>query len=99
MALGEKVTAERAMALNLVNRLSAPGAALEEALALAARVARQAPVALSMGKAAFHRAADLDYGDALAFLHSQLSLNLLTEDAAEGVAAFLQKREPAWKGR
>ena len=41
----------------------------------------------------------MDFEDALAYMHTQLTLNLLTEDAMEGVAAFLQKREPDWKGR
>jgi enoyl-CoA hydratase/carnithine racemase len=52
-----------------------------------------------MGKLAFHRIADMPYEDALGYMHAQLSLNLLTEDAMEGVGAFLQRREPSWKGR
>lgn len=96
---GEKLTAEEAKALNLVNRVAAPGEALAEAKALAARIAARSPLVVAMGKAAFHRIADQRYEDALAFMHGQLSLNLLAEDAAEGVAAFLQKREPEWKGR
>lgn len=96
---GEKLTAEAAKALGLVNRVSAPGQAVAEAKALAGTIAARSPAVVAMGKAAFHRIADLAYDDALAYMHAQLSLNLLAEDAAEGVAAFLQKREPVWKGR
>lgn len=97
--VGERVSAERAVALGLVNRVSAPGEALSHAQELAATLASRSPAILGMGKAAFARVSDMAYDDALAYLHTQLSLNLLTEDAAEGVGAFLQKREPKWKGR
>jgi enoyl-CoA hydratase len=97
--LGQRVGAERAVALGLVNRVSASGEALAESQDLAARLAAKSPAILSMGKAAFARIGDMAYDDALAYLHGQLSLNLLTEDAAEGIGAFLQKREPHWKGR
>ncbi len=96
---GGKVDAAQAAALGMINRTSAPGAALDEARALAARLASRSPAVLALGKAAFHRVADQPLDDALAYLHTQLTLNLLTEDALEGIGAFLQKREPNWKGR
>lgn len=97
--IGERMDAARAQEIGLLNRVSAPGAALEEAKELAGRMAARSPAILAMGKRAFARVGDMTYEQALAFLHGQLSLNLLTEDAAEGVTAFLQKREPQWKGR
>ena len=66
---------------------------------LAERIASASPAVVALGKAAFHRIADQPYEDALAYMHAQLSLNLLTEDAMEGIGAFLQKRAPEWKGR
>ncbi len=96
---GDSLSAERAHALGLINALSAPGAVLEEALALARRIAAASPAVVALGKAAFYRIADQPYEDALAHMHTQLSLNLLTEDAMEGIGAFLQKRPPEWKGR
>jgi enoyl-CoA hydratase len=96
---GEKWTAERARELGLVNRVAPAGQAGAEARALAERIAAQSPAIVALGKRAFHAIADLDLDHALAHMHSQLTLNLLTEDAAEGVAAFLQRRPPTWKGR
>ena len=96
---GEKLSAASARDLGLVNRVVAEGTAVEEATALAVSIAARAPLAVSMGKAAFHHIADQSYDEALAYMHTQLSINLLTEDAMEGVAAFLQRREPTWKGR
>lgn len=96
---GERVSAERAVELGLLNRVSEPGDVLASAHALAAVVASRSPAIVAMGKNAFARVSDMAYEDALAYLHAQLTLNLLTEDAAEGIGAFLQKREPQWKGR
>jgi enoyl-CoA hydratase/carnithine racemase len=54
---------------------------------------------MALGKASFYRIADLETRAALEYLKSQLTLNLQCEDLAEGISAFLQKREPQWKGR
>ena len=96
---GGRWTAEEALAHGLVNRVAPAGTALESALEIAQVIASRSPAVLAWGKSAFYRIADQRYEDALAYMHAQLSLNLLTEDAMEGVAAFLQKREPQWKGR
>ncbi|MCO4743622.1 MAG: enoyl-CoA hydratase/isomerase family protein [Proteobacteria bacterium] len=96
---GERVSADRALELGLLNRLSEEGQALADAQALARVVASRSPAIVALGKNAFARVADMAYDDALAYLHTQLTVNLLTEDAAEGIGAFLQKREPNWKGR
>ena len=96
---GERMDAEAALSAGLINRISAPGDSLAEALELARAIAARAPLSLSMGKAAFYAVADQPLDDALRYLNTQLTLNLMTADAMEGVAAFLQKREPTWKGR
>ncbi len=96
---GAKVSAERAQSLGMVNRVSAPGQALADGKALATEIASKSPVVAALGKAAFYAVEDLDYESALRYLHPQLTLNLMTEDAAEGVSAFLSRRPPVWKGR
>lgn len=96
---GGRWTAEEAQRLNLVNHVSAPGEAVARARELATEIAGRSPAIVALGKAAFHAASDLAFDDALRHLHTQLSLNLMTEDAMEGVAAFLERRPPAWRGR
>lgn len=95
---GESITAARAEEIGLVNKILS-GDFRSEAIAYAAQIAKFSPAILRMGKHAFYAAADLPFHSAIDYLHSQLSLNTLSEDAAEGIAAFFQKRDPVWSGK
>ena len=99
LLLGERISAERALAMGLVNRVLAPDAFDAGVADWAARLAGRSPLIMQLGKDALWRAQDLDLEEALDYLRSQLTLALSTEDIVEGVAAFLAKREPVWKGR
>jgi len=99
MLTGKRITAAEAVRIGLVNR-AVPAAALEaETMALAAELADKSPATMSLGLRAFYRAADMELVPALRFLEGELGRVLALEDAAEGIAAFLQKRRPVWKGR
>ncbi|MCX5743820.1 MAG: enoyl-CoA hydratase-related protein [Proteobacteria bacterium] len=99
MLTGRKYTAGEAVAMGLVNR-SVPAAELEsEVMALATSIAERSPAAVALGLRAFYRAADLDFEPALRMLEGELGRVLSLEDAREGIAAFLGKRKPVWKGR
>jgi len=97
--LGERIDAERAVALGLANTVSAPGQVRAEGLALAHRLAGQSAATLALGKRGFYAAADMPLDQALAFLNTRLSMNMMIEDAGEGIAAFLGKRKPEWNHR
>ncbi|HTE51099.1 MAG TPA: enoyl-CoA hydratase-related protein [Kofleriaceae bacterium] len=99
MVTGRRISAAEALAMGLVNRV-VPAASLEaETLALAGEIAELSPATMSLGLRAFYRAEDMELGAALRFLEGQLGAVLGLEDAREGLAAFLQKRKPVWKGR
>jgi enoyl-CoA hydratase/carnithine racemase len=96
---GERVSGTRAVELGFATRVSAPGASYDEAMALAATIASRSPTAVALGKQTARFVEDADLTTALAHLPHVLGLNLATEDAAEGIAAFLQKRAPRFPGR
>lgn len=96
---GERIDAARALEWGLVNAVVPVGALAETARAMAAGVASLSPAVLRLGREAVHTAADMEYRQSLRYLHAMLSVNATTEDAAEGVAAFLTKRPPQWRGR
>lgn len=99
MLLGEKLSARDAERIELVSKV-VPDAELDAAVAtLAGKLAAQSPTAMRMGLAAFHAQADRDLAASLPMLRDQLVAILGTEDAREGLMAFLEKRAPTWTGR
>jgi len=94
---GRHLSPDEALSWGLINGVEDP--ALEGAHRLASSIARHSPAILRLGKAAFYDSAELEYAAALRYLREQLEANLLAEDAAEGITAFLQKRAPEWRGR
>ncbi len=99
MLTGRKIDAAEALACGLVTRV-VPAAELEAATtALAAEIAERSPAAIALGLRAFYRSQDMEFEPQLRYLQGELARVLALEDAAEGIAAFLGKRKPVWKGR
>ena len=99
LMLGEPVTAERALAMGLVNRVVPPEQVLEVALDLAQRVSLGAPVALEKTKEVMVRTSGLPLEDAFAIETQCTKENSATDDAKEGPRAFMEKRAPVFCGR
>ena len=85
--------------LGIVNRVVSPDELDEAVDTVVTDLIGRSPAALALGKQAFYAAADLDFDSALDHLHAGLTAIAMTADAAEGVAAFSEKREPEWRGR
>lgn len=94
-----RVSAPEAEAIGLITRAVPPAVLDTEVEKVLDRLVRMGPAALRIGKQAFHRAADMPFDQGVDFLCGALGEVLATEDAAEGMAAFLQKRQPLFKGR
>jgi len=99
MLTGRRVRAKEAGRWGMVNRV-VPRPELDSAVdEMVGELGSKSPLILSLGKRSFYRSQDMSFDDALAYLHTMLTVNLEAEDVAEGVSAFLQKRSPEWKGR
>lgn len=99
MLLGERLTGAEAAAIGLASR-AVPRDELDAAVrAITDRIAEKSPVAISMGLQAWAEQADLALADALPLLRDRLGAILGTDDAREGLMAFLEKRKPQWTGK
>lgn len=99
MLSGRRVPAAEALDMGLLSRVVPAADLADEHEALVQQLALKPPVAVRLGKAAFTAALESSLEAGLAAMQAQLSLLTTTEDAAEGVGAFLEKRSPSWKGR
>lgn len=95
---GELVPAEKAQALGLINRVATPEALDDEVQALAAQIASKSPVTVAIGKEAFYRQLEMGLEDAYAYTAKVMTENMMKRDAAEGIDAFIEKRQPQWSG-
>jgi enoyl-CoA hydratase len=96
---GRTIGAVEAERLGLVSRLVAPDRTLAEALDLATRIAAQAPVAVLAAKEAVRQADELPLSAGLQHERRAFYLLFASDDQREGMAAFVEKRPPQWKGR
>ncbi|MFD1624454.1 enoyl-CoA hydratase [Azospirillum griseum] len=99
LLLGDLIDAGDAESIGLVNRVT-PVDQLDEVVAgVADKIASKSPLTLAIGKEAFYRQIDLDVEAAYAHTAQVMAQNMMARDAAEGIDAFIGKREPVWCGQ
>lgn len=96
---GRNLTAQEALTAGLVNRVASVETYLDEAVKLAEKVASLPQVAVRLIKDAVNQAEELALTPGLAYEKRNFYLAFATEDKAEGMSAFLEKRSPQWKNR
>lgn len=99
MMTGRLITAEEALRLGVVSRVVPSGTLDEVVDETVEDLVAKSPAILALGRDAFYATEDMTIDAALDHLQGGLTLVSMTEDAAEGVAAFLEKRPPVWRGR
>lgn len=96
---GDMLTADRAHAYGLVNRLVEPGKALDAALELAGAIEANGPLAVAASKRVIVESADWPQAEMFERQRSITEPVFASADAREGAAAFGEKRKPAWTGK
>jgi len=96
---GEFIDALEAQRRGLVNRVVPADALDAEVDRLAASILAKSAVAIRTGKGMFYKQLEMDIGEAYDYAAEVMACNMMSEDAAEGIDAFMQKRAPAYVGR
>jgi enoyl-CoA hydratase/carnithine racemase len=96
---GDPIDAARAYALGLVNHVVPAASVLDEAIALAERIAANAPLAVRYSKSVMRQAAELPEADGWKVNQEAVSVVFSSADAQEGPLAFAEKREARWQGK
>src|ERR1700722_12133523 len=96
---GDPIDATRALALGLINRVVPAASLLEEALALAERIAANAPLAVRYSKSVMKTAAELPESEGWKINAEAAGIVFSSADAMEGPVAFAEKRPPRWQGK
>jgi len=96
---GDHITAQEALRIGLVDKVVPAADLLDEAKALAVKLAGKAPVAAAAIKQAINVGSEGALADGLAFEAAQFGLVFDTQDRVEGVNAFLKKRKATWQGK
>jgi enoyl-CoA hydratase/carnithine racemase len=97
--LGEKLTAEQALEMGMITRV-APADKLDVEVDKVLQVLSQkSPIGMKIGKEAFYKMADMPFETAVDYLSGQLKVVAATQDAIEGITAFIEKRKPNFIGK
>lgn len=99
LVTGDFIDAAEAHRRGLVNRVVPLEQLDGEVARLAAAICAKSPLAVAMGKQAFYRQLEQGLGAAYQLAAETMACNMMSEDAAEGIDAFMAKRKPEWKGR
>jgi enoyl-CoA hydratase len=99
MFTGDRIGAQEALAIGLINKVVPAATLMDEALALARKIAEKSPMVLRILKRALLAGGDMPLTGALAHEQAMIGLVLDTDDAHEGCSAFLEKRKPVFQGR
>ena len=96
---GDFIDAPTAQQYGLINSVTAVDTVESETQALAEKIATKSPLAIKMGKRMFYQQLNLGLDKAYDFAGDTMACNLDSEDAREGIDAFIEKRKPSWQGR
>jgi enoyl-CoA hydratase/carnithine racemase len=96
---GDMIDAKEAEQLGLVNKVVPAEKLEEETIAFAQKLIDKSPVAIQMGKHFYYQMIDMPFRQRFVFNSEVMARLCTTEDAHEGIEAFIEKRQPVWRGK
>jgi enoyl-CoA hydratase/carnithine racemase len=97
--LGEKLSADQALEMGLITRVVQPDKLDEAVAGVVQKLCAKSPIGMRIGKQAFYAMDDMPFEEAVGFLSDKIAEIAATEDAREGITAFIEKRKPVFKGK
>jgi len=96
---GEAIKANYAKEIGLINNHFSSSILNNEVLKVAKKIASKSNLTIKIGKQAFYKQLEMPLRDAYKYASKMMSLNMMAQDAKEGISAFLEKRKPKWKNK
>ena len=96
---GESIKANYAKYIGLINNYFPKSKLNNEVLKVARNIASKSNLTIKIGKKAFYKQLEMPLKDAYKFTSKMMTLNMMAQDAKEGISAFLEKRKPKWKNK
>lgn len=96
---GDFISAQTALHYGLINKVVAAEALADETRMLAEKIVAKSPLAIEMGKKMFYEQLTMSFEQAYTFAAERMACNMDSDDAKEGIDAFIEKRKPEWKGQ
>lgn len=97
--LGERFNADQVLDMGLITRVVPADKLDEEVAQILQKLTAKSPIGMKIGKEAFYTMADMPFEEAVDFLSGKIAELASTEDAREGITAFVEKRKPVFKGK
>jgi len=96
---GEPIKANYAKEIGLINSHFSNSKLNNEVLKVAQKIASKSNLTIKIGKQAFYKQLEMPLRDAYTYASKMMTLNMMAQDAKEGISAFLEKRKPKWKNK
>ena len=96
---GDPIKANYAKEIGLINDCFSKSKLNIEVLKIAKKISSKSNLTIKIGKQAFYKQLEMPLGDAYKFTSKMMTVNMASQDAKEGISAFLQKRKPSWKNK
>jgi enoyl-CoA hydratase/carnithine racemase len=96
---GDFISAQSALQYGLLNEVVKADELQQATRALADKIVAKSSLAITLGKDMFYKQLPMDLSEAYAYAAEKMTCNMDSEDAREGIDAFIEKRQPQWKGK